>query len=793
MSQRLALLIGNNEYHDPSLAKLVSPPQDVSQLGELLRDPQIGGFDRVDALENQPFSAVRRSIASFFNNNKRDDLLMLYFSGHGVLDDNGQLYLAVQDTERELLSATSIEAPFITSLMDRSISRRQVLVLDCCHSGAFGRSKGGLGASVGTATTFEGKGYGRIILTASDATQYAWDGDDLVGDAQTSVFTRHLVEGLRTGAADTDADGQITLDELYDYVYEMVVTETPRQTPAKWSYRQQGTIVIAHNPSPVIQPVDLPAELRSALESPFTGVRQGAVQDLQRLLTGSDRGTALSAQLALEKLSKDDSRNVSSAALAALASLEPQEEEGHAITAAAVSSVPEIMAPEIMAAEIGAAEIGAPEIEAPETAVPEAAPEATLPTEQVQYAPVITPQAEGSVTAEPERAAVSQTVGSTSRTPDSSVPISTTQPRTRHAPAAADPMPYMLVAAGISLGQVAALLFALILNNMIGYFIGLALAGFVSGYLLFRTIPRYRWAASAILAVIWSIPFYLSLFTLTAIFILAAEYLYYCITGLAILLRSQLLLNKRLVLRSLLDMRRVGLALLAGIAGVIGTYLGAVPFANEWETFVSAAVEPYLPSDVISWMNPAGYFSIALAAILGGGVFCLVLYLLERYRPIPAAGLPGSSQRSAPGEVRPKIATSPPPVDVPAATYQQSRSTAPPRSARGNISTLLANPYITVSILYITGWLFALFLAQITNAFFSLLIGWALVGFATGQILARDKPQHKWVLSILLAVAWSLPAYLSLYSEYWLMMLASVSFAGLVNGLAIILVSRPAR
>lgn len=239
---------------------------------------------------------------------------MLYFSGHGVLDDNGQLYLAVKDTERELQSATAIEATFITGIMDRSISRRQVLVLDCCHSGVFGRSKGMLGASVGTATTFEGKGYGRIVLTASDATQYAWDGDDVLGDAQTSVFTRYLAQGLRTGEADIDADGLITLDELYDYVYEKVVAETPRQTPAKWSYKQQGTIVIAQNPTPAVQPVELPAELIAAIESPFAGIREGAVQELHRLLSSSERGIALSAQLALEKLSKDDSRRVSSAA-----------------------------------------------------------------------------------------------------------------------------------------------------------------------------------------------------------------------------------------------------------------------------------------------------------------------------------------------------------------------------------------------------------------------------------------------------------------------------------------------
>ena len=42
------------------------------------------------------------------------------------------------------------------------------------------------------------------MLTASDATQYSFEGDKLLGSGSASVFTRHLVEGLRTGAADQD-------------------------------------------------------------------------------------------------------------------------------------------------------------------------------------------------------------------------------------------------------------------------------------------------------------------------------------------------------------------------------------------------------------------------------------------------------------------------------------------------------------------------------------------------------------------------------------------------------------
>jgi alpha-glucoside transport system substrate-binding protein len=249
MGRRLALIIGNSIFRESSLARLLTPDADVGALADVLVDPEIGGFDDAKLVVNMSGASIRRSISQFFANKTRDDLLLLYFSGHGVLDEYGDLFLATKETERNYLRGTAIPAGFITDEMDHSRSRRQVLILDCCHSGAFARgSKGSTGASVGTAKAFEGKGYGRVVLTASDATQYAWEGDQVIGDAEYSIFTHYLIEGLRTGKADADSDGEITVDELYDYAYAQVVTQTPKQTPGKWSYKEQGEIIIARAP-----------------------------------------------------------------------------------------------------------------------------------------------------------------------------------------------------------------------------------------------------------------------------------------------------------------------------------------------------------------------------------------------------------------------------------------------------------------------------------------------------------------------------------------------------------------
>jgi len=323
MERKFALVVGNDKFDDPSLACLVAPASEARALAEILEDPGIGGFDEVTALVNEPEVRVRRGIASLFARKKPDDLLLLYFSGHGLLDENGRLFLAASDTQRDLLKATSIAAAFVTDEMDNSSSRRQVLILDCCHSGAFARgTKGAAGTSVSTAAAFAGNGFGRVVLTATDSTQYAWDGDKVIGgsDLPSSVFTRHLIEGLRTGEADEDDDGQITLDELYEYVYRHVLSETPRQTPNKWSYKQQGNLVIARNPCSGRKIASLPDHLQKALESDFPSTREGAVRDLERYLCGSQVGLARAAEQMLQRISiEDDSRKVQRLAASLLA------------------------------------------------------------------------------------------------------------------------------------------------------------------------------------------------------------------------------------------------------------------------------------------------------------------------------------------------------------------------------------------------------------------------------------------------------------------------------------------
>jgi hypothetical protein len=316
MSGKFALIVANTEYADTGLAKLSAPGKDAEDLARVLKDQNICAFDDVRIVLNQPEHIVRRAIEVYFSERKPSDLVVFYFSGHGIRDELGALYLAVKNTARSRLRSTAIKSDYVREIMDQSRSKRQVLILDCCNSGAFVQgTKSGVGGSMGTSTAFGSTGSGLIILTASDSTQFAWEGDQVIGETQNSLFTHFLVKGLE-GEADEDGDGTITIDELYDYAYEQIVSRTPKQTPRKWSFKQQGEIVLRQSiKAEDIGPAPLPKELVAALENMLPYVREGAVKQLGDLLKSKNVGVARSARATLEEIAnEDDSRYVASAA-----------------------------------------------------------------------------------------------------------------------------------------------------------------------------------------------------------------------------------------------------------------------------------------------------------------------------------------------------------------------------------------------------------------------------------------------------------------------------------------------
>ena len=325
-SDRRALIVAVDDYTDAGLRRLLAPAKDAAALAEALAAPGVGDFT-VDVVRNGTAQEIRVSVEDFFADARPDDLLLLHFSGHGLKNAGGELFLAAADSRPERLASTAVAADFVNRQMAESRAQRIALFLDCCYGGAFPRGMVVRGAGdvqvreAFAAAERSSGGRGRVVVTASSAVEYAFEGGDLTPGAlpEPSVFTGALVRGLTTGDADRDGDGWVGLHELFGYVTEEVRRATPHQTPHLWAFGSEGELLIAHSGRRTISAQAPAAELLEAARSPLSATRLGVALELRELLVGSDVARALGAWQTLTRMLGDDSRRVDDAVQAALA------------------------------------------------------------------------------------------------------------------------------------------------------------------------------------------------------------------------------------------------------------------------------------------------------------------------------------------------------------------------------------------------------------------------------------------------------------------------------------------
>ncbi|MEH1814332.1 MAG: substrate-binding domain-containing protein [Nostoc sp.] len=267
---KVALLIGVSEYK-PGLTPLPAATKDVEAMQRVLLHPEIGGFDDVTLLINPQQHEMAVAIEALFADRQKDDLVLLFFSGHGIKDENGKLYFASRNTKKsdkgELVKATTVPANSVHDVMSYSRSKREVVILDCCFSGAFAE---GMSAKDDGFVDVKNQlgGEGRAVLTSSTSTQYSFA---QLG-ADISTYTRYIVEGLETGAADRDQDSFISVDELHEYAKRKVQEAAPAMKPEIYAIKEGYKIKLAK------APIDEP-KLQYGREVEYW-VRDGEISDI---------------------------------------------------------------------------------------------------------------------------------------------------------------------------------------------------------------------------------------------------------------------------------------------------------------------------------------------------------------------------------------------------------------------------------------------------------------------------------------------------------------------------------
>jgi uncharacterized caspase-like protein len=238
-ARRRAILLGNAAYPaDDRLPDLACPLNDVEGLAAVLADPAIGGFDPVETLRDASSGEARRRLVAFLREARPEDTVLFYYSGHGKLDSSlSQLHLCTCDSEVDLLEATGVSMRFVHDLLKKCRAQKSVVMLDCCYSGAAKgvRARGNIDEEL----RFSVQGTGTYLLTASNGIETAQEKEG----GRYGIFTKHVIEGLRSGEADHDGRGYVTMDDLYDYVVQAVRADSP-QRPNR-EVDGHGDIIIA--------------------------------------------------------------------------------------------------------------------------------------------------------------------------------------------------------------------------------------------------------------------------------------------------------------------------------------------------------------------------------------------------------------------------------------------------------------------------------------------------------------------------------------------------------------------
>ena len=261
MADRVAVLIGNRTFEpDSGLAGLKYPALDVEAVAKLLRDPEIGRFDEVTTLVDEPSGTIKLAVERAFKRNP-GAFVLIYYSGHGKVSDASRLYLAARDTHEDSLVATAVRFDDLIEMKESAGQARVGVVLDCCFAG-LGQAdmKGGgegdeLNAISGATKEVVGRvgGKGIFFIGASGSTQPAKE-DEVLGHG---LLTAAIVDGLKGGDAARDNSGAIRVSDLYAHCAGFIATRG-KQRPV-WSNKIEGEELIFAFAKPKVDATELAA------------------------------------------------------------------------------------------------------------------------------------------------------------------------------------------------------------------------------------------------------------------------------------------------------------------------------------------------------------------------------------------------------------------------------------------------------------------------------------------------------------------------------------------------------
>jgi uncharacterized caspase-like protein len=241
--RRWAVVVGVSQYHDARINPLRFADADAKSFYDFLRSDRagLGGFkeENVKLLLNDQatYRSIRSALFTFLKAATEDDVVVIYFAGHGMADPErpDHLYLLLNDTDMDDIAGSAFPMKDVSDAVRNLYARNVVVLTDACHSAGVGDQIHGPRGTGVRATgetnqinqafleSVQASNGGSVIFTASGANQYSQE--DAKWGGGHGVFTHFLLDGLK-GAADEDADRIVTLGEMMEYTRDRVRRET---------------------------------------------------------------------------------------------------------------------------------------------------------------------------------------------------------------------------------------------------------------------------------------------------------------------------------------------------------------------------------------------------------------------------------------------------------------------------------------------------------------------------------------------------------------------------------------
>ncbi|MFD6395560.1 caspase family protein [Nocardia sp. NPDC060249] len=195
------VLIGASRFSHPDFHDLPAVANNINDLAERLTSPSGGAVaeQHCTVLHNpsmpgQVGTAITQAAA------EAEDVLLFYFSGHGKLDQAGNLHLVLPDSDPDQIELSSVPFGVVKRHISKSRAQARIVILDCCFSGNAIETM----STSADLVTFETQNIeGTYVLTSSPKNKPSL----APTDGRHTAFTAALL------AAATDTD--LTLDQLY--------------------------------------------------------------------------------------------------------------------------------------------------------------------------------------------------------------------------------------------------------------------------------------------------------------------------------------------------------------------------------------------------------------------------------------------------------------------------------------------------------------------------------------------------------------------------------------------------